>query len=618
MSRPVLARAAATALLVALLVALPAASARAGSAQEAQEGVAWRLEQPPPPPSPAGVAGSSTPVGLGAVGDVEFEAQNRGVLITAGNGSTIPSGLWAYNGREWHELANVCGATDGRIAWAGPEEFWTISDGRPGQAANPKNGEPAPLADNTLCRFARGEVANSFASPAFQASSYQAMHAAGCIGPNDCWFAGGPLPEDRGSAFHLHWNGSSLAAEPTGQGHVVQDMRQFESRLYESVLLAPGDSEDEPEVPFPFALHTINPAGVTPTFEPVLGMPLYSAKEFPEALDFLHLGSDGESLWAAAGPVAEPPLQSARAPVTVLRDVGGEWTQVLGPEATLPGAAAIEGDVVNSIAPEPGTGSAWLALDTQADAQQPSPTASALVARITPDGEVETQTLPSADESVGPKGAAKQITCPAFNDCWLTTTQGWIFHLAPEDERQLPASEVDHSPAFSKLISYRPEDAGLLKNPPDAPPPNDSGELPPQVPEDTPLTSSAKPAEAKVAVPLLSNVRSRLIRGTTTLELRFHLAVRARVGLLAKRKQQVVARTPMRTFAGGNRRLLLALNPRRWPTKLSLQTHALAPLPLKSRSATLAEPITTDLRVLPAAPAFADIGAPAPSWSPAR
>jgi hypothetical protein len=567
------------AMLAALAIVAPVTPAGASSVQETEEGVAWRLEQPLPPAPPAGVSGTSTPVGLGSVGDVEFEAPNRAVLITAGNGSTIAAGLWAYNGREWHPLATVCGATDGRVAWAGPEEFWTISDGRTGQAANPRNGEPAPLDDRTLCRFAHGEVAGSFASPAFQANSYQAMHALGCLGPSDCWFAGDQLPEDDGEAFHLHWNGSSLSAEPTQQGHTVEDMTTFESRLYESVRLAPGDAAEEPEVPFPFALHTLNPAGVSPTVEPVLGMPLYSNQEFPEALDFLHLGSDGESLWAAAGPIERAPAGSTPAPVTVLRTSGGEWTQVLGPEASLPGAAAIQGDVVDSIAPEPGTDSAWIALDTQADAQQPSPLARAVVAHVTPEGEVETQTLPSPGESIGPKGAAKLITCPAFNDCWLLTTQGWIFHLAPEGDQQLPDAESDHSPAFAGLITIRPKDAGLPQSEGDAPPPDDSGEPQSQGPEIAPITSSAS-AVAEVRVPLLSHVRSRLVHGTT-LELRFHLAVKARVRLVAKRGAAVVARSPAHTFGGGNRRLLLVLRRSSWPTKLDLQTHALAPLPLQ-------------------------------------
>ncbi|HXP37352.1 MAG TPA: hypothetical protein VN817_06270, partial [Solirubrobacteraceae bacterium] len=130
------------------------------------EGTAtWRLEQPAPPEPPVGVAGSGTPIGLGLVGDMQFWAPNRGLLITAGNGNTIPAGLWVYNGERWHLLSNVCGATDGRIAWAAPEEFWTVSDGRPGQAANPKTGLPAPLEDNTLCHFSHGEVVGSYAAP---------------------------------------------------------------------------------------------------------------------------------------------------------------------------------------------------------------------------------------------------------------------------------------------------------------------------------------------------------------------------------------------------------------------------------------------------------------------
>ena len=43
----------------------------------------------------------------------------------------------------------------------------------------------------------------------------------------------------------------------------------------------------------------------------------------------------------------------------------------------------------------------------------------------------------------------------------------------------------------------------------------------------------------------------------------------------------------MRTLAAGDRKLLLRLNRREWPTKLSLQTHALAPLP----ATTVKEPV---------------------------
>jgi hypothetical protein len=600
-------------LLLAMLAVLSAGAAPAPvSAAEGEgetgagAGVEWRLEQPSPPSAPVGVQGSGTPIGLGKVGDVEFWAPNRGVLSTPGNGSTIPAGLWAYNGQSWHELSSVCGATDGRVAWAGPEEFWTISNGRPGQAANPGTGVPAPTEDNTLCHFAPGsskhdEVVGSYASPAFQASSYQPMHALGCISPTDCWFAGDPLPRpEDGESFHLHWNGSSLAAEPNPHGHTIEDMRAFEGRLFESAQISAKDAAAaEPEIPFPFALNAINPDGVTPTFESVSGLPLYASNEFPEALDFLHLGADQDSLWAAAGPASEPPAASALAPLTVVRYSGGEWTQVLGPNAKPSGSASIEEDVVSSIAPEPGTDSAWIALNTKVGAEVQSPTESALIAHVTSGGTVETQTLPSPAEiaaGVGPKGGAKQISCPAASDCWMVTTQGWVFHFAPEGEREL---SPDSSPALSALITFRPPDEGLPQVTPDAPPTDDSGELPSAASKGSVVEEPAA-AETKVRAALLSNIKSRLLHGTTTLELRFHLAVKSRVKLVAKRKNTVVASTPTHTFAGGNRKLLLVLNRRKWPTKLDLQTHALAALPLVSTRLPGNNTVGTDVVSLPA------------------
>jgi hypothetical protein len=558
-------------------------------------GASWRLEQPPPPPPPAGVPASSTPLGLGHIGDIEFWAPNRGLLITAGNGTTIPPGLWAYDGRGWHELSTVCGATDGRIAWAGPDEFWTISDGRPGQAPDAHNN-PAPLQDNTLCHFADGQVVASYGSVAFRANSYQPMHAAGCIGVADCWFAGDPLPAPQLGSFHLHWNGSTVSAEPYAQeGYAVQDARAFDGQLYESVQLTPPTLEE------PHALHTINPKGVQPIFEPVFGVPLYGTDEFPTALGSLHLSAADEALWAAAGAVRETPTGSSEGEVTVARYTQEKWHQLLGPN-TEPSGAAIFGDqVVDAVAAEPGSESAWLALDSQEDAEQPSPTAPALLARVGPDGSVSSEdvlSLPGEGEGVGAKGAASKLACPAPHDCWLATTQGWLFHLS--DGKPI---EQDTDPAFSHLISERPSDEGVPQIPPDTPPADDSGLLGEPPPALGTLPETPKPPEEKVRVPLLSHLRSRLVAGTT-LELSFHLAVRARIKLIAKRHGQVVANTPTRTLSRGTRKLLLRLDPRRWPTKLQLQTHALAPLPTVTRSGPASSgTISTSFFALPKAAA---------------
>jgi hypothetical protein len=597
--------------LAATLLATGSAPAGRAAAQGLEDdgGASWRLEQPQPPAAPPGVQGSSTPIGLGRIGDIEFWAPDHGLLITAGNGSTIAPGLWAYDGAAWHQLSTVCGATDGRIAWAGPEEFWTVSDGRPGQAS--VNGNIPPTIDNTLCHFSGGQVVGSYASPAFEADSYQPMHAAGCIVPppagvqSDCWFAGDPLPAPQVGAFHLYWDGSALRAEPNPQGHTVSDMRMFQGRLYESVRIRPSfnppepseeDQLTEPESALePSLLHEISPAGMQPTFVSLLpGVPGYGPEVFPSDLAPLRLSADEEALWGAAGPLSEidTPPGSAMGEVTVVRYAEGEWSQMLGAGTDPPEGNPLGRDVVNGIAAEPGTESAWMALDSQEDAAQPSPTALATVARISADGTVsdvqELPTIQEREQGVGPKGAAAKIACPAVHECWLTTTQGWLFHLS--DGASLPR---DEDPAFSKLITYRPPDEGVPQVVPDAPPADDSGLLGEPPPISSLVTTKAA-SEFRIAVALLSGVHTRLLHGSS-LELRFKLAVKARVRLVAERRKQVVASTPMRTLARGKHSLLLRLNPRRWPTKLSLQTHALAPLPTMSVNGAGAESVSTSL-----------------------
>ena len=123
-------------------------------------GATWQFAPAEAPPAPPGVAQQPLPVPLGKVGAISFWAPNRGLLIEEGtsaegcrtaNGTAgVPCGLYAYNGRSWHLLSTVCGAGEGRIAWAGPEDFWTISDRRPNfitknPPPNPRERLPLPL-----------------------------------------------------------------------------------------------------------------------------------------------------------------------------------------------------------------------------------------------------------------------------------------------------------------------------------------------------------------------------------------------------------------------------------------------------------------------------------------
>ncbi len=520
----------------------------------------------------------------------------------------------------WHELASVCGASHGRIAWASGDEFWTVSDGVAGQAASAQGVLP-PLEDDTLCRFAPGakgqlEVARSYASPAFLASSYQAMTAAACLTPSDCWFGGEPLPAPQPGAFNLHWNGAALEAQPNATARSVLDIRAYEGRLLEASALAleeaHGVDEEPQEILHPFVLYGISstPAGaefhgVRPLAPGRVALPEYAAGSYPAALGAFQLSATpeaggGESLWAAAGPVPVPPKGSQSGALTILHEAGGVWSQVLGPAvpATLASdPPAIEEDVVRSIAAEPGSSSAWLALDTQLGASGSSPTALATVAHVQADGALSEEQLPTADEraaGVPPQGAAAELACPAQNDCWLATTRGALFHLSEEGMQTLP---VDGDQAFAgPPITYRPQSEGL---------PLEQFAIPGNAEEGEALGSSSigrryrAPSSENYRVQALpyTGARSRLLPGHV-LQITFRLAVRSRVRLVAVRHAGTVARTSVRTLAAGSRRLLLKLDPRRWPTRLELQVHPLAPLPTSPASRSV-NTITTTAAPLP-------------------
>jgi hypothetical protein len=589
-------------LLAALGVGMPGTARAAAS---------WRLEQPPPPPPPPGVQPAPGVVPLGTIGDIEFweppgspPQANRGLLITHGNGDAVGPGVWAYDGAGWHEIATVCGATNGRIAWGGPADFWTVSDGRTGQAEI--NGKRPPLEDNSLCHFSGGSIVASYAHLAFETDSYEAMSGAACLPPQppevsstDCWFGGAALEEPQApGSFHLHWNGTTVAEQPyLNQGDPVQEMRQIENAIFESVAYRSSDRRNEPTtLERPPLLHF---AEAETAFEPLptSELPLFGSSEEPtEDLEYLRLGSTEGILWAATGKQTR---EGKEGEVTVLRRVDGLWTQVIGPrEEGRPGtghplpnlfANATEEDEllggsakdaqVRAIAPEPGSGDAWLALARHGQSEGEAAAAAAVLVHISAQGEVlGVQVLPDSAERAlpaDPAGAVGRLVCPALEDCWMANVNGWLYHLAPEGERTLPQSEL---PGFREgtIISERPKDEGFVQEVLDAPPPEDSG-----LKEETPEYSTfgekveAK-AENKVTLPLLSRVHSHL-KGMT-LQLSFHLSVKARVRLVAKRKGKLVAQTRNLVLGAGTHTLPLRLERRRWPTKLSFQTHALAPL----------------------------------------
>ena len=567
----------------------------------AAQDASWRVEPALPPPPPAGVAPAPYPVALGEVGELSFWEPGRGLLITAGAGPVEP-GLYAYDGSDWHQLSTVCGGKRGRIAWAGPDEFWTISAQRPGQLLPPGTGVPE-LNSLSLCHFVSGQVVASYAMPLGRPDSYLPMDAAACYSTSNCWFAGEDGTGSEGGAFHLHWNGSTLTAVYEPFDHAVTDMVAFEGELYESVQIGSGDTFLPSENPaHPALIHTIAPEGIQPTFNEVFAfaggkpLPNLGKEVLPGALQGASLGTDGlasgvgaTQLWAAANPVhsSEQPAGSKPAPLTVLRYAGGQWSQVLprgeGAPAgetlpsseTLSGAESVQANgegeegTSEAITPEPGSDRAWLSLRGEG-------LAGAEVALLEPDGTLAEppQLLPSTEvhEQMGSLGAAGPITCPAAHDCWMATTAGWLFHMT---DGTAPGGDAASDPFFNGedgVIDYRPPDAGVPIIPPDLAPVDDSlaNQQAASSSGGPPLVTPAPVVKSKRGKPLVTHIKS-VFRDHRVLVISFTLTAKAHVQLIGRRKRKVVASTRRETLRPGRHVLSLRLDPKDWPTKLKFE-----------------------------------------------
>lgn len=521
-------------------------------------GAEWRSQQPP--------GSGGFPALLGEVGDVSCWQPAECVLITKGNDGVAP-GLFAYDGRSWYRYSTVCGGEGGRIAWAGPNEFWTISEQQKGQETT-SSADPAI----SLCHFKGNQVVASYGEPIGLPTSYLTMTAAACAGPNDCWFAGERLPgtTNRG-AFHLHWDGASMTAVPSltkpqpevvDPGRSVGGLAVHEGGFVESVLVRGSDEELPEEEAEPSLLHRLEPAQANPFKLLFPSESLVFEDEFGSARDlgpFNLTGVAGEPLWAVAG------ASTFRGNPTVLRLGAGNALQQL----VLSDSAGVfeVGAPVSDAAAE--AGAAWVGFRRNEDSSFIPPPAR--LVRIADDGTVAPEVilpLPGEEvngEAIGWKGAAGPIACAAAEQCWVATSLGWLFHLGPD-----PAPGADPA-ARPAPITFRPPDNSLPVIPPTEPPFDDSGaeEEKPSGQEEG-ETGIERPPRRQP--PLVSKIRQSL--HGTTLELRFTLSRKAHVRLVAEAKRRVVAKTPRYTMAKGRRSVRLKLDPDRWPTKLDLRASA--------------------------------------------
>jgi len=501
-------------LVAALLATLAFVSS---SSKAAADQMGWHSETP--------VGALGVPAAVGNIGDMEFWAPNRGVFITEGIPGVTPAGVYAYDGTGWHLYSTVCGGDEGRIAWSGPDEFWTVSR----YASPPEGAEGREEDGRTLCLFRNGEVARSFAEPFGSPSAYRRMEAAACAGPSDCWFAGRPLQESSPNSgpFHLHWDGSSLTPVPsltTPQPQIedppgtITDLDFLGSWLFESATEAPFLRQVEPASPG--------------TFLPV---PSPEAATGP----FLLAGDPGQ-LWAIGENGA-----------SVLRNIGTGFEEVPLSEGLEPVSAA---------GSEPNGAAVWVGGAELNAAHQ----VLSSVRRVSASGTVsEPVFLPGPAEELDGKGRPAAITCPAPEQCWMATDRGWLFHLGGP----LP---LDADPAMHTLITFRPEDKSTKKFVPPGLPEDNSGEK---------AAGKAKGTEALEPFPearrrgsLVYAVHQKII-GKRVLELSFKLRALAHVRLRAEFHGKVVAKTARLTLGKGPHTLHLKLDPKRWPTGLDFQVH---------------------------------------------
>jgi hypothetical protein len=603
------------ALALAACVCAPAAHGEVG----------WQFAPAGSPPPPPGVAGGNYAVPLGRVGDISFWAPNRGLLITAGDPPAVPAGLYAYNGVDWHQLSTVCGGGEGRIVWAGPDEFWTISDERQFQL---NGGGANEYTSVSLCHFLNGQVVGSYAEPFEQPDSYQKMTSGACLSASDCWFGGALGQAPNYGAFHLHWDGTNVSVVYASQDHAIVSMAlASESTLLESVKLTEADSFEGEEPESPSLLHQVggpdasNPfadlflanSDCTSGFCPPLpdygtdeeGHPVYPLTLGPFTLnsDYSPAQSNGGTaqLWALATRASELPVHmpssKGLAHPIVLRDSAGAWSQVVGGKGNGgedPFQFEGEEEAPDGIAVEPGSPSAsaaWVTVEA-GDLQ-------AHVDQLTAEGKIAQRDVLGDAQGVGGRGNAGPIACPAADDCWLATDKGWLFHLTGDSEHPLQTDGYpeDTDPNFAGVITYRPPDPSVPQLPPIEPPVDDSlanQQIAPPVIAPPPPTQTS----GGVTLAAIENVRSRLVH-RYTLELRFQVTVKTRVQFIALRHGKVVARTRLETFPAGRRKLMLALDPRSWPTKINLKDTPLQPLIVShpktpSSSPTVAAPVKSN------------------------
>lgn len=529
-------------LTAGLAVAVSAASA-AGT---------WRLEQPAPP------AGAPFKVPLGAPGDLSFYAPNRGLLSVEGN-ATVPRGLFFYDGTGWRQLATVCGGAgdSSRIAWAGPDEFWTVTE-----PSLPRIGSGL-----ALCHFKDGQVVGSYSTPPQSSDPYRPMSSAACNGPSDCWFGGIGSQDPAGrriGAFHLHWDGTSLSTVYAPQGRGVSDIVPFGGSFFETTLVGIQREDRESAISLvnkeaqPRLIHKISGR----TFSGSPSVPTAREGVPSDGTELLAADEDGTDLWFAGGGAASGPSAPEGGGIVARPPIAIHYVAPFFQEVPIPDDAFPTTSRFGDIAAVPGSDDAWVSVVPYAD--RASTTAKARVARIAPDGTVaEVDTLPGSGAG---RGTAARVAFTGPNEGWMVTQAGWIFHYTDG-----AAQEHNADPAFASAITVRPNESAaqfIPDTPPlddsqaNAPPPSTTVEVPP--PDPIVIKALLK----KITVKLRVRDKGKDL----AFVVRFQNRRLARIQILLKHKKRTVVKSKNALYKPGTHTVVLKVTRKRYPDDLKVAT----------------------------------------------
>ena len=518
--------------------------------QPAHAAASWRLEQPAPP------AGVPFKVPLGRPGDLQCFSASRCLLAVEGN-ATIARGLYVYDGVAWRQLSTVCGgpADSTRIAWAGPDELWTIAEPSP-----PRLGGGLGL-----CHVRGGVVIASYSTADESPDPFRPMDAAACRSASDCWFAGIGSQDPSGQrvgAYHLHFDGTNLVSAYAPQGRGVSDLLASGGRYYETTLV--GVQPEDPTTPVSLAEPEVAPQTIHTIVGTVFASALFAAlPRFGVPDDGTELlaadAAPGNVPWfvgggAASGPAAPDGDSVARPPIAV-RLAGGFYRELpldetpFGPHDRFTDVAAV-----------PGSDDAWATV--QSFQERGSTTARARVAHLLPDGSVAVVKLPAGGAG---RGAAAKIEFTGPNDGWMVTEGGWVFHYTDGS-----AHARDGDPAFASTIAFRPNES-VAQAIPDLPPADDSQLFAPPPPPPT-TTPATKPPKVHRYRALMFKIAKPRVDRRLRLRISFRLRRRAKVQLIATRHHRVVARSRYVLMRPGRHALTLQLARDRWPDGLRFRT----------------------------------------------